>query len=913
MSAASLRILDAAAAAANAGDIPAASRLIAKLDGVGGEAEARAQAWLGDQAMRNGRLSEAEPHLKRAVALWPELAESHLRLALLYAFSGQGWRGLPHAEAAAVRGVFTVETLLLLAHADVPLPLPVDFDSIRDEDADPYVLLGRAHLARSERDVRAAERCVQLAEEHGAPPAEVLMAKALNREQSGEDLGEFLLALTDQPPTPDYWRLLGRTARGRCRTELAIGCFAEALRLLPDDLTTAMLLVETLPRDHPASPALSARTRQLQMLRQDLRTLAKTRDNSDSYRPVVERLVELGHYLEAIAWTDLAARPRGKQRWMSQSLASALPRFTPRTGRVAANSVSHLFKKIAVPDATAVARLSREGRAGEIVSRTGSAVGFRFTEDAAKSGLNFQYRTRADASRTGRRMHEFTGGGVAATDLNGDGRPDLYFTQATAGITPTPAAGEPPGDQLFLNLGGRAWRDVSRQCGVASAAFGQGVTSGDYDGDGFADLYVGRIGRNALLLNNGDGTYRDASWDVGLDTAVWTTSVCLADLNGDGAADLMDVNYLTGEGLFTQVCSTPDGHPMACAPISFPSEPDAVLFGDGAGGVQQRSTEAGFTTLGNGLGVVAGRFSVEPRTVASLDVYVANDMTANLLYAGPRERVDRPFEEEAIFRGVAFNDRANAEAGMGIAAGDPDGDGDADLFVTNFYSETNTLYRQGPSGNFSDATAAMNLERPGFDLLAFGTQFLDVDGDGRDDLILTNGHVDEQRGIPFRMRPLLFRNAGDRFEEASDAGAYFEGEYLGRSLSRLDWNGDGRPDAVVSHMDAPTALLTNRTQGRPQVAVRVVSLRSHRDAVGSIVDAEFRRADGTVRTARQFRFAGDGYQCSNEPVLRFGRGAGDRLRSLTVRWPSGKAETFPPGEEGTRMLVEGSGRTVSLP
>lgn len=916
MSRRSLTALRGASQAFERGDIDGAEALLRTLEGVGGEAEARAAAFLGDVRLREGRLQEAEQQLRRALAAWPQMIEAHMRLALLYGYAGQGWRAVPHAEFAASRGVYKPPTLVLLAQPDAVLPAPSEFAAIPDDRAGPMLLLGRVQLARSERRTGDAQRLLERAIAAGLDPVEAAVEASLVSLAAGRPFADHLV---DAPAAaalhPGFWRLCGLAAEAGGRRNVASRCFAESLRLLPDDTHTLLGLSRTLPRESPEAAAAGERARQVQQMQRDLRVLSKTPDAVVAYAAVIGELTTLGRPVEAAAWLELAARKGADATHVREAMNGLAPLIAARVGRIAANAVSEFVTR--QPPADASLAQAALGGGSEAVAETDAPATpgegtIRFRDDGAASGLVFQYVSRADAGETGRRMHEFTGGGVGVIDVNGDLWPDAYFAQATAGARPMPAADATLSDRLFLNQQGRRWIDVTSQAGVFAPDFGQGVAAGDANGDGFADLYVGQIGRNRLWLSNGDGTFHDAS--AVLPESGWTTSVAIADIDGDTRADLYDVNYLRGEGVFERVCEMSDGTKMACSPVSFPPAADALMLGDGRGGFRSAGREDGFDNpAGNGLGLVVGRFDTAPRDRPSLDLFIANDMTANLFISGPTGR-DRSFTEEGVLRGVAFNDRAVAEAGMGIAAGDPDADGDIDLLVTNFYEETNTLYEQRPGGGFVDATAARSLERPGYELLGFGTQFLDADGDGAVDLLIANGHVDDQPNVPFAMPPTVLRNAGGRFAVVSptQAGPYFAGEYLGRGLARLDWNSDGRPDAVVTHLDAPAALLTNLSDGPPSMDVRLVATTTHRDAIGAVATATIETADSsasaTRHTQRQFQMAGDGYLTSNQRILSFATGPGGRVVSIEVRWPGGAVETFPGGAAGAvHTLVEGAG------
>jgi hypothetical protein len=251
---------------------------------------------------------------------------------------------------------------------------------------------------------------------------------------------------------------------------------------------------------------------------------------------------------------------------------------------------------------------------------------------------------------------------------------------------------------------------------------------------------------------------------------------------------------------------------------------------------------------------------------------------------------------------------------MGVAAGDADGDGKLDLYVTNIYAEPNTLYQQSDGGMFADATSASGLRAPSYNMLGFGTQFLDGELDGIPDLVVTNGHVDDlsYQKVPYQMPPQYFRGlGGGTFTEipANKLGEFFAGKYLGRGLARLDWNRDGREDFVVSHLDAPVALVANTsTETGHYLAVQLRGVKSSRDAIGARVTLE---SAGRRRT--QWLIAGDGYQASNERELIFGLGPETRVEKLEIHWPSGLTQQFVDLAADLELIfVEGSSRATPL-
>jgi hypothetical protein len=524
-----------------------------------------------------------------------------------------------------------------------------------------------------------------------------------------------------------------------------------------------------------------------------------------------------------------------------------------------------------------------------------------FTDEANSTGLQFTYHNGA-TSGDSESLFEFDGGGVAVLDYDGDDWPDLYLTQG--GPLPFEAVPRSDADRLFRNLGNGRFLDVTSAARLHEIAYSQGVTVGDVNNDGFPDLYVANIGPNSLYLNNGDGTFTDATQASGTAGAEWTSSCVVADINGDALPDVYAVNYLGLEELRSRLCLK--SSPNRCTPDQFPSEPDRLYLNRGNGQFEEVTRPAGIVDLdGRGLGIIAADFDASHR----VSLFVGNDMSRNFFFANQTSaRGAAPsFSERALLQGIATDSRGAPKASMGIAAGDANGDGLFDLFITNFYRESNNLYLQQPDHTFSDATWTANLAESGFYMLGWGAQFLDGELDGFPDLIVTNGHVHKPSDsvIPYHMAPQYFRNAGQgRFVElpAATVGEFFAGKYLGRSLARLDWNRDGLEEACISHLNSPAALLLNRTRDHGHyLAVRLVGVDSDRDAIGATVHV----ISGGRESKRQL-MAGDGYQASNQRRLVFGLGTSEQIEAVNVNWPSGLSESFSNLEiDEEYVLIEG--------
>ncbi|MDC0274401.1 FG-GAP-like repeat-containing protein, partial [Planctomycetaceae bacterium] len=482
---------------------------------------------------------------------------------------------------------------------------------------------------------------------------------------------------------------------------------------------------------------------------------------------------------------------------------------------------------------------------------------------------------------------ESMGGGVIVIDYDEDGWDDLYFPQGCH-LSYDPRSTE-YSDRLFRNLRGKRYMDVTQYCGLGSNRYGLGGTAFDYDNDGDQDLFVTNFGLNQFYQNNGDGTFSDRSEVLDANYEEMSTSVAAADFNGDGFLDLYVANYL--EGL--KVCRRADGSYAPCDPGNFQGQMDRLLISDGSGLFSDRSTEAGLDVLGSkGLGVVAGDLDKDGR----IDVYVANDGVPNFLWKNVTVAGSGAvrFEEMGLLSGTAVDKRGRSQAGMGLAIADFNRDMLPDLYVTNFFEEHNTLYLNRGDGWFEDRTKTAGLYESTLPLLGFGTVAQDFNGDGTKDLLIVNGHIfrDDSGEQPWKMPGQIFANFGRAvFEDQSlKAGEYFDQQTLGRGVAVLDWNCDGRCDAVIVHQDRPAALLENRGEfSSPILSIDLVGNRSNRDALG----AEFRVAGDRGDTS--YWMTSGGYLGDHSQTRQIAAESKTRFVHLQVIWPGGTTTDYQLG------------------
>ena len=517
-----------------------------------------------------------------------------------------------------------------------------------------------------------------------------------------------------------------------------------------------------------------------------------------------------------------------------------------------------------------------------------AAAESRFVDIAQSAGVDFVHRSGATGARY---LPETYGAGAAFLDYDGDGVLDLYLVNSgrLPGLSNEPEAA----NALFRNEGVGRFADVTDATGVGDRGYGMGAAVGDYDNDGWADLYVTNFGANALFRNEGVGRFADVTDAAGVGCPGWGTSAAFADVDLDGDLDLFVGNYLDYPTKDPLVCRIGNSEErLYCDPRKFDGQVDRLYINEGRA-FADRTAEYGLvSTAGKELGVVFGDYDQD----GDPDLYLANDLVPNMLYRNDGAR----FVDRGLASGTSLNDEGAVEAGMGVDMADADGDGDLDLFVTNFQWESNTLYSNLGGGFFADATVASGITRASMAFLGFGTGFFDCDNDGDLDLFVANGHVYDNvekvdRAAEYAQRNQVLENDGaGTFVERGERGPGLALVQVSRGSAFGDIDSDGDLDIAVNNSNERPALLRNDADVGGWLGLRLQGAASNRDAIGARIALT---TDGRTLVREVRRNAS--YLSSHDPRVLFGLGNAEVAERVEIRWPSGTVQVVEslPGRQ----------------
>ncbi|HET8547707.1 MAG TPA: CRTAC1 family protein [Bryobacteraceae bacterium] len=538
--------------------------------------------------------------------------------------------------------------------------------------------------------------------------------------------------------------------------------------------------------------------------------------------------------------------------------------------------------------------------AAAVEPRAGAgSAGFRLVDVTEAAGIRFRHNNGAFGKKY---LPETMGPGCAFLDYDNDGWQDILIVNGT-GWPGQP--GSPATLALYRNNRNGTFRDVTREAGFAQPMYGLGVAVGDYDNDGYPDIYISCLGQSRLFHNTGRGTFVDVTRKSGMwGHESFSCSAMWVDYDRDGLLDLLVTNYVRWSPDQDIFCSLDGRQKAYCTPEAYRGTTSWLFRNLGNGRFEDVTAKAGlFDSSSKSLGVAM----LDVNRDGWPDLFIANDTQPNKLYRNERNGT---FREIAVEAGVAFSEDGKARAGMGVDVGDLDNSGIPTLAVTNFHNEMLALFRGSGRGGFVDLAPRMEIGRLTRRSLGFGCFFFDADLDGRLDLLVVNGHIDNTvPNVEYAQAPHLFLNTGGgKFREAAEgAGREFATPKVGRGAAFGDFDNDGDLDVLITTNAGPAYLYRNdQLRGNRSARLRLVGTKSNRDAIGATVRA-FIGSEMSSRTVK----SGGSYLSQSELPVTFGLGRRDTIDRVVVYWPSGRTEEFRNVKAGRHEIVEGKGITVA--
>ncbi|MGC6442760.1 MAG: FG-GAP-like repeat-containing protein [Rubripirellula sp.] len=867
-----------------------------------------------------GKLFQGLDLLRSAIDEHPDQHESRRWLFDLLMGCEDRQGGLQHGRRLIRDRQFDIELLKALANTEYRTmevkPL-LQMTERFPEDTRP--LLGDARQKFDQRDFNGAAEVLQSIIDRfpDYAPAQGLLGRVLAGNENWKSLEKWASTVTSEVAGyPEYWLALGDWARNENDFEKAARCYWEATRIDGElaepwtKLSLALRQAEGISEQPQASvanknrlitpslvAAINGRSEMLSQLNQQRQKFERSGSVSrETAIEIAKTLNALGRKWEAEAWCSVALLlPEDDSVPVQEFRNEILQQLTRETPW----QISDLYDELRA-DLThlAMPSINRfQTAAKKKVSQSTSAMSaqpkFVLRDEAQERSLTFFGRTSDTLSEPGIMLYQTLGCGGGTLDFDLDGWSDLYL--AAAGGTPN--SRDSASNALYRNQVG-SFHNFTNESDTVDHGFAQGIAVGDVNEDGFPDILILNYGPNVLMTNNGDGTFSDTSDQLSSNMPEWSTSGAIADLDGDGLSDLVVLNYCAGMEPVTVTCPMPDSELFrSCSPMKFSASSDVFYHANERGELIDMSEmwNGKPTITGRGLGLVIGSLDESPGN----DVFIANDMTNNHFWTlSKNSETDHPeyqLIESAMLRGLGADDRAIPQGSMGIASADFDQNGTLDFYVTNFDKEYNTLHQNQSAGIWRDVTSKLELAAPSMPLVGFGTEANDLNGDGKLELLVTNGHVDmfsrgNEKSLyehPFQ----IFEQTDKQTYQSANidkSESYLEQPHVGRALWTIDANGDHLSDFVITHQTEPVALLINHTaQQGSFLELELIGTTSSRDAIGTVIQVQTES-----RTHSNWLIAGDGYLCSNEKKVRFSLGPDDPTCDILIRWPTGLTQEF---------------------
>ena len=880
------------------GNALAAVKILDSIDNSDSQSKIKALRLAVDWCIDANQFDEAQSRLEQLAEIPSERIQAHRQLALILNNQGRRIEAAEHLRALAQSGAIHEKELIAMncysqPFIDDSMPKP-DFDSQLVPAAliNAKVLRVEGEMNRSRtltlRLARAFPESTQIAAFAGTVHADFHDQQALRRWV--QDLPEGI------DREPEYWHALGVWLQREGKDREAVRCLGEAVMRDPTDEASYAALARSLRTlgEHEAAKRVIQRYEMLEEMGRITKSMGRRPGTNEELQRMAELLKELRRPFESVGFRKIALQMHGG----SDSDLAALQREREQLlGKLDDPSVvadaefltcGLDLQQWPLPSEDAIGSEPQIESGNRVAVSVGPIV---LTDVAAKASLEFTYDNGDDRSDDRELLHQLTGGGIGVIDFDLDGWSDLYFTQGGGDAFKT----DSKPNRLFRNLAGKQFAAVTEPSQTGDRGYGQGVAAADVNQDGFLDLLVANIGINVMLINNGDGTFVSRPLPSAKPDGHWTTTIACGDLGGDHLPEMIDVNYVDDPTAMTLPCTQEE---TSCVPSGFNPAVDEIwqLQPNGAvtpfGGCQAAAEKPNY-----GFGAVIADFDGKPGN----EMFIANDGRHNHYWVRQGESLADPLMESARVYGCDAGLLGELPGCMGIAFGDIDRNGTLDLHVTNFWSQPADLYLQRSNGLFSNGNVSRGLFQESRETVGWGTHAVDFDADGWLDLAVMNGHVHDYGVGKYKMRPQLFRGGPERFTSVNPdaAGAnYWATPTLGRTLAVLDWNGDSKPDLVSNHLETPAALLENRTKSGKRFRMELIGTTSERDAIGAKV---------TISCGNQTWVAwvagGDGFLCTNEPVLDFGIGDSGSVDAIEVVWPSGGSQQFKDIDANRQVLV----------
>jgi hypothetical protein len=530
----------------------------------------------------------------------------------------------------------------------------------------------------------------------------------------------------------------------------------------------------------------------------------------------------------------------------------------------------------------------------QVTSTPQSPSPVKFTDITASTGIDFQQASSATSQKY---LLESMGGGVAMFDFDNDGRLDLFFTNGAKLQDPMPKGAMPDKrgssfwNHLYRQKSDGTFEDVTQKAGLKGDGYGMGVATGDYDNDGFVDLYVTAFGGNVLYRNNGDGTFTDTTRKAGVGASGWSTSAGFIDYDRDGRLDIFVARYMDWDfEKGTLHCGElRPGYRAYCHPNNFKGASNLLYHQKADGTFEEVSTAAKIVDPdGKGLGVAFADFNNDGLP----DIFVANDSVRQSLL---KNNGDGTFEDIGLISGVGYDENGKTFAGMGVDAADYDNDGWPDLFVTALSNETYALYRNNGDESFTYSTNNTGVGQITLLYSGWGMRFLDFDNDGLRDVFVAQSHVLDtiektSSYLKYKQPPLLLRNTGKTFVNVSEsAGQSFTRPLAARGAALGDIDNDGDSDIVIACLDGPPVVIRNDGSKNHWTGISLTGSKSNRFGIGArvtVIDGSNRRQIFDISTAGS-------YLSANDQRILAGIGSSTSIKMIEVRWPSGLVQSIP--------------------